>query len=216
MMQYAQRDLKKIDGQRFYKLMGTGKGEGFNPFPDWEVYVLLQVWDSEDAAESFFAESDLMNQYGGRSEEIWTLFLKNMRAKGTWSAKRPFETNEDLDPENPLIAVVTRATIKTSRLLKFWRSVPAAQAQLKTNPGLIFTKGVGEIPVFQMATFSLWENEEALHSYAYKARGHQEAIKKTRKLDWYKEELFSRFQPYRSVGSWEGENPLPQLIGSKK
>ncbi|WP_231563248.1 DUF3291 domain-containing protein [Salegentibacter sp. Hel_I_6] len=216
MMQFAHSDLKKIEGQNFYKLMGSGKGAGFNPFPDWEVYALLQVWDSEEAADLFFNESSLMQRYREYTSEVWTLYLKNIRAKGTWSGKTPFIKNEDLDPKNPLLAVITRATIKRRRLVDFWKYVPDSQSRLQTNPGLIFTKGIGEVPVLQMATFSLWENQESMQEYAYAARGHKTAIKKTRELDWYKEELFSRFQPYCSEGIWEGKEPLPQLKKKNK
>jgi len=216
MMQFAHRDLKKNSGQSFYKLMGSGKGAGFNPFPDWEVYALLQVWDSEEAADSFFKESSLMKKYRDRTTEIWTLYLKNIRAKGIWSGENPFEKNAYLDPENPYLAVITRATIKTSRLIDFWRYVPASQSRLQSNPGLIFTKGIGEIPILQMATFSIWENQDAMMAYAYAAKGHQTAIKKTRELDWYKEELFSRFQAYRSEGKWQGKEPLPELKQHQK
>jgi len=216
MMQFAHTDLKKVKGQNFYKLMGSGKGAGFNPFPDWEVYALLQVWDSEEAASSFFKESSLIKKYREHTTELWTLYLKNIRAKGTWSSKTPFIKNENLDPENPLLAVITTDTIKTRRLVDFWKYVPSSQSHLQTNPGLIFTKGIGEAPVLQMATFSLWKNQEAMQEYAYAARGHQTAIKKTRQLDWYKEELFSRFQPYRSEGSWDGKELLPQLKNNDK
>ena len=61
----------------------------------------------------------------------------------------------------------------------------------------------------QMATFSLWRDKESLMDFAYKSREHVEAIAKTKTLDWYSEELFSRFEPYKSIGSWEGIKPLP-------
>ena len=53
MMQFAHKYLKDIDGMSFYKLMGSGKGLGFNPLPDWGVYCLLQVWENEKQALQF-------------------------------------------------------------------------------------------------------------------------------------------------------------------
>ena len=89
--------------------------------------------------------------------------------------------------------------------------MPTSQQPLHDNPGLLFTKGIGEAPIVQMATFSLWKNAEALRAFAYQSAEHRAAIAQTRALDWYAEELFGRFQPYRSVGTWGGKNPLPDL-----
>jgi hypothetical protein len=55
-----------------------------------------------------------------------------------------------------------------------------------------------------MATLSVWKGEEGIKDYAYRNRGHRRAIELTRKYDWYSEELFSRFQIYKSTGTWEG------------
>jgi len=68
--------------------------------------------------------------------------------------------------------------------------------------------GIGEVPLTQMATFSIWKNKEALMDFAYKSKEHAQAIVKTRKLQWYNEELFSRFQPYKTVGHWGGKDVL--------
>ena len=207
MMQFANNDLRKVDGLSFYRLMGSGKGRGFNPLPDWSVYCLIQVWESEEVAEVFFNSSDLIKRYNERTDELFTLYMKNISAGGTWVGKNPFEKAADLDPNAP-IAIITRATIKWNWLFKFWKYVPTSEEGLDGNEGLIFTKGVGEVPIIQMATFSLWKDFEAVKQFAYKSKQHQEAIKKTRKYEWYSEELFSRFQPYKSTGTWEGKDLL--------
>lgn len=207
MMQFANNDLRKVDGLSFYRLMGSGKGRGFNPLPDWSVYCLIQVWESEEVAEVFFNSSDLIKRYNERTDELFTLYMKNISAGGTWVGKNPFEKAADLDPNVP-IAIITRATIKWNWLFKFWKYVPTSEEGLDGNEGLIYTKGVGEVPIIQMATFSLWKDFEAVKQFAYKSKQHQEAIKKTRKYEWYSEELFSRFQPYKSTGTWEGKDLL--------
>lgn len=207
MMQFAHSSLRKTEGLTFYKLLGTGR-EGFDPRPDWSVYALLQVWETEDKADEFFRHSSLMKKYRKYSSENWTLFMRNKMARGKWDGNNPFAMHPGLADEIPYIAVITRATIKVKYLRRFWKSVPASQRPLKENAGLMYTKGVGEVPYMQMATFSLWENQKALDDFAYRSKEHIKVIGDTRTIGWYKEELFSRFQPYRSTGSWNGKNPL--------
>ena len=207
MMQLAHKSLVNTEGLSFYRLLGSGKGKGFNLFPDWSVYCLLQVWESEEAAHTFFNSSDLIQQYSERTDELFILYMKNISAGGTWVGKTPFEKGADLDSALP-IAVITRATIKWNWLLRFWKYVPTSQEALDGNEGLIYTKGIGDVPIVQMATFSLWKNFESVKQFAYNSKQHQEAIRRTRKNDWYREELFARFQPYKSVGTWGGKDLL--------
>ena len=149
-----------------------------------------------------------MQRYKNQSTERLTLYMKNISAGGTWVGKTPFEKAADLDPTQP-IAVITRATIKLNWLFRFWKYVPTSHETLAGNEGLIYTKGVGEVPIVQMATFSLWKDFESVKKFAYSSTQHQEAIRRTRKNNWYKEELFARFQPYKSIGTWEGKQLLP-------
>ncbi len=200
MMQFAHRHLAGARGLQFYKLMGSGKQDGFNPFPDWSTYSLLMTWENENFAQDFIKNSALFDAYRSRTEKLWTIYMKNILARGAWSGGNPFEPHTDLDPGFSKIAVITRATIRWRKLRKFWQYVPTSSLPLAGNKGLIYTKGIGEVPVLQMATFSLWENEQALKDFAYNSVEHHRAIQKTRELNWYKEELFSRFQPYREEG----------------
>lgn len=202
MMQRAHRLIKNSSGLSFYKLMGSGKGRGFNPLPDWSVYALLQVWESEKAAELFLGNNELIERYRKKSEYLWTIFMKPVRSNGSWAGSNPFKVSDSLDHDNKPIAVITRATIKWSKMFKFWRFVPKSQQPLTHAKGLIYTKGIGEVPLVQMATFSLWKCEDDLFQFAYGSEEHKEAINLTRKLGWYKEELFARFQPYKSYGDW--------------
>ncbi len=210
MMAIAPAFLSEVKGQKFYKLMGSGR-ENFNPWPDWSVYALIQVWNTEKDAVAFFAKHRLMKVYRKRSKEQVTLYLKTLKSKGRWSGKMPFEPSTAIDPHNPYLAIITRATIRTRFFKRFWKYVPHSQADLIGNKDLLYTKGIGEVPVRNMATFSLWRNKEALQRFAYQNTAHKQAIYLTQKLDWYKEELFARFQPYKAVGNWEGISELPFL-----
>ncbi|MCX2743595.1 spheroidene monooxygenase [Mangrovivirga sp. M17] len=204
MMNEGHQYLSEIQGLNFYKLMGSGKGNGFNPFPDWSVYCLMTNWKDTDSATKFFNSSRFFNHYDDYMSEKWTALMKCVKSKGQWSGEEPFTTDSDfstLSDKDP-IAVLTRATIKTSKLLKFWSYVPRSSRALKNNSDIIFSKGVGEIPVVQMATFSIWKNLKSMKDFAYGSRGHKGAIKRTHKHDWYKEELFARFVIFDTIGSF--------------
>jgi hypothetical protein len=214
-MQFAHFFIAKSPGLIFYKLMGSGRDIGFSLFPDWGVYALLGVWDNEQAANDFFSHSTIYKRYQKKSSEQWTIFMKSMQTKGLWSGGNPFTPSSELDANNPLMAVITRATIKPNKVLKFWRFVPISQRPIQRGcEGLIYTKGVGEVPIVQMATFSVWENLDALKNYAYNSIEHREAIKKTHQINWYREEMFTRFQPYKTMGKWEGKDLLAPYFKS--
>lgn len=204
MMQFAHKHLQGIEGLSFYKLMGSGKGLGFSPLPDWGMYCLLQVWENEKQAEKFLDNSPLIEHYKDHTSQQATLFMRSRKSHGKWSGTEPFEVSSELDESNDKMAVITRATIKNKNLLKFWKYVPTSQRPIKNAEGLMYTKGIGEIPIKQMATFSLWNSMEDVRRFAYNSKEHKQAIKMTRELDWYSEELFARFQPYKLVGEWEG------------
>ena len=202
MMQFAHRYLKRVPHLSFYKLLGSGKGNGFNPWPDYSVYSLLQVWESEEDARHFLAANTLMLKYRKHCFEHWTLYMKVIKADGTWSGQNPFRVTPEKGSSKARLAVITRATIKKRLLRRFWKYVPTSERPLTNNGGLVYTKGVGEVPFLQMATFSLWKDADSLKRFAYQSREHGQAIKLTRSLNWYDEEMFIRFRPYKSEGTW--------------
>jgi hypothetical protein len=212
-MQFAHSFLRKTPGLNFYKLMGSGKEPGFNPLPDWGVYALLCNWENEAGANDFLHQAPIFKRYQDHTAEQWTIFMKPLRAKGLWSGVNPFTPSSELDETNPLIAVITRATIRKKNLIQFWRYVPISQHPILNGcEGLIYTKGIGEAPLVQMATFSIWRSIEDLKNFAYNSPEHKEAIAKTHRIDWYKEEMFARFQPYHSIGKWTGKELLSPFL----
>lgn len=210
MMQFAHKPMGKVSGMEFYKLMGTGKAR-FNPKPDWSVYVILQIWENETSAHHYFSINPLFKKYRKVAKEHWVVFCKNRIARGEWDGKNPFQPSKTINKEIPYVLALTRATIKTKLLRTFWKFVPKSQTHLWNNDGLLYTKGVGEVPFKQMATLSIWKDEKSLNDFAYQTKGHVAAIGKTRDLDWYNEELFARFQPFKTLGSWDGKQLLPEL-----
>lgn len=194
-MGIAPFSFNKIKGLQFSKLMGTGAGAGFSLFPDFSTYAFLGVWESEQAAQAFFETSTFFQEYKERTKKIRTLSLRPLHSSGKWSGENPFGSNlPKADMPTGKIAIITRATLRWNRLLSFWAAVPKASKAIEEAVGVSFYKGIGEWPFVQQATISIWDNLDAVHTFAYKGKAHSQIVKKTRKKKWYKEDLFSRFE----------------------
>lgn len=207
-MGLAGAQLEHVEGLQFSKMLGSGAGNGFSIWPNFSVYGLLCVWEKEEAASHFFNAHSLFEEYRRQCAGWWTTYMRAAKAHGEWEGRQPFPINETYD-EHRLVGVITRATIRGRRLWRFWSFVPAVSRSMSDQAGRLFSIGIGELPLVQQATFSIWENSGAMKAYAYRSREHQEAIRRTRQLGWYKEELFARFHPYRAEGEWaDGGTPL--------
>ncbi len=207
----APRELEQTPGLDFVKMLGSGGGNGFSIWPNFGVYGLLGVWEHEAAARCFMASNDQFAAFRATSAEHWTVFLRTVMVHGEWEGRCPFSVTRPSDPSAP-VAVLTRATIRPGQLWRFWRFVPQVGRSIDDKPGLLFSIGVGELPLIQQATFSLWRDSEMMKNFAYRSRFHREVIKRTREYGWYSEELFARFQPYATEGAWQNGDPLGGLI----
>lgn len=205
--------LNKTPGLLFYKLLGSGVGKGFSLQPNFHRYGLMATWESKEAATDFFQNSPLFRDYRQHSEEIWTVWLYPLQSHGLWDGKAPFQPYLASGPmaDGP-VAVLTRASVNWLKLPQFIRYAPAATRALDSAKGLLCSIGLGELPFIRQATFSVWESAEAIKAYAYHNADHQEVIKRTRAEKWYSEELFARFSPFASEGSWNGTDPLQHLL----
>jgi len=204
-MQLGHIALKNISGLTFYKLLGSGAQSGFSAIPNFGTYVLLCVWESEKFAEAFFKENSFFKAYQKRSSENLTSYLHSAESHGLWDGVQPFQKNAELTMDKPVI-VLTRARIRLIKLWSFWRKVGPVSQSLKDYNGLIMSIGIGEWPLIQQATISMWQTQAEMLDYAYKNPKHREVVALTRKLKWYKEELFARFVPYKFEGTWDGKN----------
>lgn len=188
-----------IDGLSFWKPLGVGSGNGFSIWPDFTMFALLTVFDTEDQARNFL-KSTYIKTYITTAENYGHLLMHTIKTHGLWSKKTPFTSTTPFDPLRP-VAVITRATIKPQLAHKFWRHVPSVSKSMDAYEDLLFTKGIGEYPLLMQATYSLWKNGNAMMDYAYKNKKHAAMVKKTRELGWYSEELFSRFHPFEVHGN---------------
>jgi hypothetical protein len=203
--------LDAVPGLRFHRLLGTGSGDGFSPWPDTQDLGLLQVWATGSDAQAYFGGHPLHKEFTDRSVERYHIELLPEFGHGQWAGAEPFAYSGDRRSSGP-VAVITRATIRLGALPSFWRSVPAIRHTLSSAPGLVFAVGIGEWPLIQQATFSVWRDVVDMKHFAYTTAHHRQAVASTRQKGWFSEELFARFTPCDSHGTWGGIDPLTELL----
>jgi hypothetical protein len=204
----------------FWKLMGSGKNGTFDKHPDWQQWAIFMVrkngidhsgLNEKQLHELMFGKF-ISGWFKALGCETWTVFLAPGSSHGTWDGIEPF--GKIMSGQNNMgpVAVLTRATIRISKLKYFWQNVPAVEALMHKADGLIASFGIGETPWIKQATFSVWRSTDAMKNFAYNMPEHKEVIKKTREQQWYKEEMFSRFNIIAAVGTLNGINPLQELL----
>jgi hypothetical protein len=211
-MQFGHKSIKGADGLVFYKLLGSGAKNGFSVIPNFGTYVLLCVWKSEEAANQFLTTKNYLKKYQSKSTEYFTVYAQAAEVHGKWDGMQPFEQSAQLVADKPVM-VLTRATIRFSKLLSFWSKVGKVSKSLENYTGLVLSIGVGEWPLIQQATLSVWKTKAEMMDYAYKNQHHKEVVQLTRKLNWYNEEMFARFVPYKFHGKWNGKM-MEQLLNT--
>ena len=185
----------------FYKLMGCGRNGTFDIRPDLNQWSVMIFYRQNEIQSTSTAE--LIDRLCGSFIGWWwrltkvrnnVLVMEPIAGHGTWDGKSFITGEQPTENVQGRIGVLTRATIRLSRLTAFWKAVPVTADRLEENPGFVYSVGIGEIPFIKQATFSIWETEEQMKAFAYRRTAHREVIRRTREEGWYSEEMFLRFR----------------------
>lgn len=201
--------LKTVPGLEFFKLLGTGSDEGFNPRPNVDVNAIFCVWPDMATAKAGLTSSITHRILKDHSCENYTIYLTATSARGLWSGVEPLRVTEKFE-EGPL-AVLTRATVKLPIALQFWKQVPQIQKEVAADPTCVFHMGLAEVPWVQQVTFSLWKGTRTMAGFAHGETPHGRAIRAVYENHWFKEDLYARFKILGEEGTWEGRSPMELL-----
>lgn len=204
MMGLARGAMARTPDIGFWKLCGSGTGEGFTPKPNLSVYAILSTWPDESTAKRETARG-VFARYRAKSVEDWTVYLSPTSARGEWSGVEPFIAQQATS-DGP-IAALTRASIKPGIMRHFWGRVPNISAVIDKDPSVLFKAGIGEKPLLHQVTFSIWPDAAAMNNFA-RTGPHAEAISAVRRDGWFSEELYARFALVSDSGTWGGSSPL--------
>jgi len=202
--------LRALPDISFVKLCGSGTGEGFTPLPNTAIYAILAVWPDPETARRVIGQARVFGRYASHAAETCTIFLTPQSARGAWAGQNPFDGNDA--PITGPIAALTRATIKPSIALKFWRRVPDISAVIGADPNVMFKIGIGELPLFHQVTFSIWPDAASMAEFARHDGPHARAIQAVRDGNWFQEELYARFSVQAVAGTWEGRKLFPDTM----
>lgn len=198
--------LPRVEGLAFWRLLGTGSGDNTGRGADLSRSAVFAVWADEQHLDTFLAEGRIARRWRS-AEESWHVRLRAIGGHGTWKGFDPL-AGLDEGSSDGVVAIITRANVRRRSWRAFGVASEVVDAELHRAPGLIDVVGIGETPVGSLATFSLWESLSAARDYAYTMPDHVEVVRRTRDEDWYAEEMFARFEPYGSAGTWNGRDPI--------
>lgn len=204
----------------FFKLLGCGKNGTFDKRPDWQQWGIMAAIKSAGNIENADKNELIKKLYGHFVHqwfqafecETWTILLEPIEGHGKWDGKEPFGNLPKNTEYDGAIAILTRATIRLSKLNAFWKNVDGVANQMTGAKGFVTSIGIGEIPYIKQATFSAWKNKDAMKQFAYQMSQHTAVIKKTRQENWYSEDMFVRFRPLKTYGAIKGNDPLEGML----
>ena len=184
------KSLINFNGLKFIKLLGTGSKDGFSVIPDFSSYVMITSWEDDDFRKKFIDENKLFQEIKNKSSGRIEIKIDPYNHIGSWNGINPFK-NKSSYKEGKII-VLTRARVKLNKLINFFVSTSSAAKSINSKKGAEYYKGVGELPIIEQATISIWKSEQSMKDYAYSDKSHLKIINKARKNKWYSEELFVR------------------------
>jgi spheroidene monooxygenase len=199
----GKRPFQHIPGLQFCKVLGSGMNGGFSTTPSLTKQGFFCVFDTEHNAALFQKSSSILKAYQDHANEFFIATVQAYSSRGSWSGFAMSCSNPSPPSSGP-IASLTRASIRPSKTVQFWKKAKPAEDAIAHAAGKILTAGVGEAPYFRQATFTIWDNAQCLEQYAQQG-AHLAAIKAAYGQTYFSESMFTRFRVIQAQGIWQSK-----------
>ena len=200
----GKRPFQHIAGLQFCKVLGSGLNGGFSTTPSLTKQGFFCVFDTADHAARFQESSPILKAYQDHAHEFFIATLQAYSSRGSWSGFS-MSCSDPNPPSSGPIASLTRASIRPSKAVQFWKKAKPAEDAIAHASGKILTAGVGEAPYFRQATFTIWDNAHCLEQYAQQG-AHLAAIKAAYGQTYFSESMFTRFRVMSARGVWQSKH----------
>lgn len=201
-----------VPGLRYAAMTITAPlGGSLAPRPRLDRVGLIAAWEGDSALDRFSSNHRLGGLLAAAG---WMTRLEPLRVSGAWPEMPGLPTRAHPGDDEEPVAVLTLGKLRLHRALPFLRSAAAAESEVAAEPDLLASTGLAR-PPHLVSTFSLWRTATAMREYAYRKHGaHQAAVQNDRARPFHRQSAFIRFRPYASQGSWDGRDPLADLVAA--
>ena len=176
--------------------------------PEFRRWGFFAIWQEEAALNRFLEASPIAREWQERGAETWHVWLQPIHVGGSWQGMKLLEGLQTVEVPNAPVVVLTRADVRLSKVPVFWLwATYRAVTDVREAPGFVAGVAMTERPFVEVATFTVWRSYDDATNFAYRRQAHQGIIARNDQERIFKAFSAGYFHPYRSAGTWRGQDP---------
>jgi heme-degrading monooxygenase HmoA len=189
------------------------------------VWCALGLYRERAKADRAVAEPGAFLPFLAETTEAWHAMLMPVAHRGECNHLEREAPGAVLeahgeDPGGPLLVMTTGGYVigpgfDRSRAIDFAHRSAKVREVVRVADGnlgqqVFYPHEAGGDPV----TMTVWRSDAAMSAFAYRAGLHREMIERHKRIGMLDRTSFTRLRAVRTVGRWEGRNPIAAALGS--